>query len=261
MMRSNEGGQVRVAVLVVVAVVAVVVGVAVGVFIPQVHQAYVTQTETSTRHTTETKSQTVHMTETLFTTKTGTVAETQTITYTERATATETLKTSVVETITATETVPPVGYEAYSKFGFSFEYPEGMTILELGLLGSAPTDDSGVAVGTLENDEYEVITVAWVKSATVLPLESALEGALGAMETSPGLTDLEIGERVKTTKAGHRMLYQYFNVTLLAKQLFGVYGVWYCDMSQRLYQLYLMYSEEDVLPTYRRYLDSFVCHS
>lgn len=263
MMRSNQGGQVRGVVLVVVAVVAVVVGVAVGVFVPQVHQAYVTETETSTLHTTETESHTVHTTESLFTTatdtRTETITETEALTYTQKTTATEMLTTTIITTITPTETIPP-GYEVYSKFGFSFEYPEGMTILELGLLESAPTDDSGMALGTLENDEYEIITVAWTKMATAPPLESSLQAGLAAMETSPGATDLEIGELVETTKAGHRMLYQYFNVTILAKELYGIYGLWYCDMSERFYQLYLMYSEEDVLPIYQEYLDSFVCH-
>jgi len=103
MTKSNESGrksgQLKGTSLALVTVLAVVVGVAVGMYIPQVHQTYLTETQTSTLHTTETKSHTVHIIETLLTTRTNT--RTNTIT------ETRTLAT-IATTITTTEMIPPV---------------------------------------------------------------------------------------------------------------------------------------------------------
>jgi len=105
MTKSNESGrksgQLKGTSLALVTVLAVVVGVAVGMYIPQVHQTYLTETQTSTLHTTETKSHTVHIIETLLTTRTNT--RTNTIT------ETRTLAT-IATTITTTEMIPPVSH-------------------------------------------------------------------------------------------------------------------------------------------------------
>jgi len=264
-MKSSKGGSLKGVALALASIVGVVVGVVVGAFVPQVHQAYVTETETGTLHTTEIISHTLHTTETLFTTKTGmrieTITETEALTYTQRTTATQKLTTTIITTITPTETIPP-GYEVYSKYGFSFQYPRDMTISELGLLETIATNHSGMVVGELTNDRYEAILTGWIETdvaAGEYDLDTALERGFQGMEQTGGWTNLERGEMVETTKARHPMIYQHFNITIVGEAFYGIIGVWLCDTSQRLYQLHLIYSEEDPLPTYQRYLDSFVC--
>ena len=160
-----------------------------------------------------------------------------------------------------TQRVPPAPlarYETYSKYGFSFEYPEDMTISEQGLLEDRATDSSGMVLGTLENDKYELVFVGWMESAIAPSLEASLEVFLDVI--AEGKANFEIGELVETTKAGRRLIYQYYTFTIEGEASYGIHGVWYCDTNQRLYQLHLVYSEEDNLPIYQRYLDSFVCH-
>ena len=173
--------------------------------------------------------------------------------------------------------VPPVEYKTYSKYGFSFQYPKEMTMIEKGLLESTATDNSGIVLGQLRPEGLveridEHIVVGWLKSATAPDLEISLKDAFDALVKSEELEIRGKGKLVETTKAGHRMIYQYYTTygTTTAgpsyynfppKEVYGIYGVWYCDTKQRLYQLNLMYIEEkDILPIFQRYLDSFVCH-
>ena len=55
-------------------------------------------------------------------------------------------------------------YEAYSRFGFSFEYPEGMDIQEQGMGGiGIATITSGIVQGTLvKNMVPDIIGAIWI---------------------------------------------------------------------------------------------------
>jgi len=167
--------------------------------------------------------------------------------------------------------VPPVEYKTYSKYGFSFQYPERMTISEIGLLESTATDNSGIVLGQLRPEGLveridEHIVVGWLKSATAPDLEISLKDAFDALAKSKvppyNITSLEKGKLVETTKTGHRIMYQYYTTTLFVavRVQYGIYGVWYCDTNQRLYHLNLVWIGEDILPEFQRCLDSFVCH-
>ena len=75
-----------------------------------------------------------------------------------------------------------------------------------------------------------------------------------------GGTNIVRGHLVETTKAGHGLIYETFSCTAEGETWKGVYGAWYCDKSQRLYQLAVLYVEQTPLEEFQRYLDSFVCH-
>jgi len=167
--------------------------------------------------------------------------------------------------------VPPVEYKTYSKYGFSFQYPKEMTMIEKGLLESTATDNSGIVLGQLRPEGLveridEHIVAGWLKSATAPDLEISLKDAFDALAKSKvppyNITSLEKGKLVETTKTGHRMMYQYYTTTLFVavRVQYGIYGVWYCDTNQRLYHLNLVWIGEDILPEFQRCLDSFVCH-
>ena len=157
------------------------------------------------------------------------------------------------------------GYKTYSRYGFSFEYPQSFLLFEQGVLESQANDTSGLVYAALENEEFKSVFVGWVRAQEqVFDLEAGIEDGLKGME-GEGVASVERGELVETTKAGHRMLYQYYALTMTeGDKVFGIYGEWYCDKDQKVYILYTMNntisSKEDVLADYRSYLDYFVCH-
>ncbi len=154
-------------------------------------------------------------------------------------------------------TQTPKSQLTYSKYGFSFEYPKQMMISERGLFENTANDNSGIIVGELKNGGNEIILIGWLKSIVNIKLEPTLEGAFGGMNSSTGVTSLVKGEFVDTTKDGDRMIYQYYNISGENETMYGIYGVWYSDESQKLYQLNVMYSGGDVLLVYQKYVNSF----
>lgn len=156
------------------------------------------------------------------------------------------------------EEAPTPGFNKYSKYGLSFEYPKGMSISEQGMLESTATSSSGIVLGELSNYEDELITVGWLTIVSPPDLEVSMSAGFEGMEAEG--VDVDKGQLVTSTKAGHTMKYQYFTATAEGETFYGIFGVWYCGTSDRFYELILMYSEQDVLSTFQQYLDSFVCH-
>jgi len=153
------------------------------------------------------------------------------------------------------------GFEKFSAYGFSFEYPTGMTISVQGLLESTANGNSGMVIGEYQ-DPYEAVGVAWMKTVIEPDLSMTLDGAFAGMAQQEAVTSLETGELVETTVMGHHMIYQYFTMTVTGGETYyGIYGVWYCDDAQRLYTLSLTLDEAEPLPIYyQEYLDYFTCH-
>ncbi len=160
----------------------------------------------------------------------------------------------------------PSEHETYSKYGFSFDFPKGMSMSEQGMLESTATQSSGMVLGLLENGEIEIALIGWINTVAEPDLDGALEGALGGIKTE-GVTDVKVGQLLTTAKAGDTVKYQYFNMTVedttifgfavTHKNFYGIWGVWYNDATDRFYQLGFLYSEQNVLPKFQQYLDSF----
>ena len=79
-----------------------------------------------------------------------------------------------------------------------------------------------------------------------------------------GMGTLTEGMVVNTTKAGHELIYQYYKTTMLGMNISGVIGVFYCEDSQRVYQLLTMMfasdTEQEAIQYFQPYLDSFSGH-
>lgn len=153
--------------------------------------------------------------------------------------------------------------ERYSKYGFSFEYPKGMLISELGHLeNTTATSSSGILLGELSNDELELIKVGWLSTESAPDLEISLNDSFLSLEAE-GL-EVDRGQLVNSTKVnGHEMIYQYFDGTIAEALTFhGISGVWYCDINNKNYDFVVMYSgsEQDVLSKFQQYIASFICH-
>lgn len=160
---------------------------------------------------------------------------------------------------TQKDSTPSSGFNTYSRYGVTFEYPKGMAITEQGMLESIATDSSGMIIGELSRDEDEVIAVGWISMVTPPDdLTTSLADALEGMEDEDSAVDP--GQLVNSTKAGHIMMYQYFTAAIEGDNVNGIWAVWYCDTNHRFYELGLMYTEQNVLPKFQQYLNSFICH-
>jgi hypothetical protein len=156
------------------------------------------------------------------------------------------------------------GYERYSKFGFSFEYPEGMTLSEEGALTTSATDYAGIVTGELgHGDNFEVFSVVWL---AMTPAPDNLEEDMETFFKRAHNNDNAVkGKMVETTKAGHRMIRFNYTFTIPVEGIegYGTDGAWYCDIDNKFYILSLSFTTTKALdptPIFLRYLDSFVCH-
>ena len=159
------------------------------------------------------------------------------------------------------EEAPPTSsplFNTYSKYGFTFEYPKGMSITEKGMLESTATNSSGMVLGELKNGKSEEIMAGWISTVTAPDLEAGMEGGFTGMKNTGATVDK--GQIVYSTKSGHTMIYQYFNATVEGETWYGISSGWYCDTNDRFYMLLTMSSEQDVLPKFQQYLGSFICH-
>lgn len=164
---------------------------------------------------------------------------------------------------TPTLPVTPTEFNTYSRYGCSFEYPKQMSLTEEGhpVFGGEANESSGSLYGRRDNSDHEILMVSWFKveeGASVL--ESSLAGLREGMKQDQRYTELVTGDIIESESCGHRMLYQTLTFKYNGDQVYEVTGCWYCDASQRFYQLGVMYSEQDVKPLFQKYIDSFVCH-
>ena len=124
-------------------------------------------------------------------------------------------------------TPTPTQFNTYSKYGFSFDYPEAFSVEEIGSLGSENNDNSGLVQFLVENGETELCEVGWTAmtpdeiESCEGGLEGCLEGQIGIVfvvfETAAnytGIGSFEKGELLESTKAGHLMFYQYFGFNM-----------------------------------------------
>jgi ribosomal protein L37E len=148
-------------------------------------------------------------------------------------------------------------YATYSNYGFSIEYPSGMEIAEEGMFDPYPNDESGILMG-LSEDEAFMVAWTWTDVAPIIPeLEDAMDEGFLWMGWVVGV---ERGPFQYGTKSGHQTLYQSFTVSAYGETVHGIWGVWYCNYDQKVYQLMVICPDGMSQTLYNRYLDSFVCH-
>jgi hypothetical protein len=149
--------------------------------------------------------------------------------------------------------------ERYSKFGFSFEYPQGMEISEVGLEGEGTaTSSSGALLGDLTNDDIEFIKLSWQTIEPAPELEDSLNKSFQGIEAEGAY--VEKGQLVTSAQVdGHDMIYQYFTASVETLTFYGITGVWYCDTNNKSYEFILMHTQQDVLPKFQQYINSFAC--
>jgi len=154
--------------------------------------------------------------------------------------------------------IPSTGYDKFSAYGFSFEYPKLWYLSIEGGIETEANRQSGTVLA-YKFDESSTFMVVWADRTYPLDLELSLEGALEVLaETSTVLVE---GKRITSTINGHEIKYQDYTATLYGQTVNGVFSYMNCDKEQRVYGLTYMTTDEDALTPFLQCLDSFICHS
>lgn len=160
----------------------------------------------------------------------------------------------------------------YSKWGFSFDYPEEFMLSEVGVLEAVATDTSGMVLADkINGDEYENYGIAWMNMVKSFYEarggNESLPLGLDAMFDTMAMAGIGItrGEIAEETKLGHYIFYQYYIATNPdGDEPYGIGGTFYCDHSERLFDLDSMSTNsstnEEALEFFRPFLESVKCH-
>lgn len=159
-------------------------------------------------------------------------------------------------------TTPAREYETYSRFGLSFEYPEGMELREQGMGGiGIATITAGIVQGTLVEDEIpEIVGVLWIPFESSPLLEDILDMAFSQL--GEGNVVESRGTLVSTSKDDFEMLRQDFIMSEGGVPISGIVGAWYNPLAERVYlNFYLTLpdavSERGMLKRFDRLVSSF----
>ncbi len=158
----------------------------------------------------------------------------------------------------------PKTYHRYSRFGFSFDYPEGMEFSLGELLGGF--DHARPLSGDVQGmimQIPEVVGVIWFYADASPALDIFLDDLWVTAVEMGGFQDLSRGAIETSTKGGHEMATQAFDVTdYEGVSQTGIISVWFEEEEQRIYALYTVTLPDvaeqiDLSARFQLYLDSF----
>ena len=151
----------------------------------------------------------------------------------------------------------------YSKYGFSFEYPSGMTYGENGIWWNGSASEASGMVQAWDVLLPEVFGVIWDSAESPREPEAYLDKFFNVLE-SFGIEINDRGSLMTSVKDAHPMVYQYFNITERGLWSSGIIGGWYCETVNRVYTIWYStadtINQQDLLTVFHQYIDSFVCH-
>jgi CubicO group peptidase (beta-lactamase class C family) len=155
----------------------------------------------------------------------------------------------------------PTSFLRYSRFGLSFEYPEGMVFTTGNLLGgfdhACPL--FGDVQGFLEAVP-ETMGVIWVQFEGEPPFEALLDQLFTGAQEEVGLRDLETGDVTTSTINDRDVLSQAFEFKEDGVDSVGSLAIWYEGEDERIYVVYSMSpsaAQLDVQSNVQRYVESF----
>ena len=155
----------------------------------------------------------------------------------------------------------PTSFLRYSRFGLSFEYPEGMVFSTGSLLGGFDHAHPlhGDVQGSLEAVP-EIMGVIWARFEEEPPIEALLDHLFNSSQEDGGLQDLERGELVTFTINGREVLSQPFDFIEEGVDSTGSMTMWYEGEDTRIYVVYSIApsaAQLDVQSNVERYVESF----
>ncbi len=150
------------------------------------------------------------------------------------------------------------GYNTYSNYGFSFQYPKTWTISEHGLLDNAANSYSGIVTAQSTTSKNDLLLVGWTQSYNAIDPATVLSPAISGFQRGLGGTSLVMGQQgTTTTTAGYSVPYQPFSITVSGAQVNAVWSAWYSTHGARLYQLSVVTSGQDAISPFNAYLSTF----
>ncbi len=163
---------------------------------------------------------------------------------------------------------PPTTFSTdFSKYGFGFNYPQSLYITEMGMFDTEANYESGMVQATTISG-IELFQVAWFGSTLSFyelmgDSQELLDATFESM-SMPGIESINRGNILETTKAGHLVVYQNYTFELLGERIGGVVSIFYCDVSERVYQLITISDStsttQEAIEYFQSYLSSFVGH-
>ena len=167
-------------------------------------------------------------------------------------------QTNLLRPSSSAATHPLSGYNTYSNYGFSFQYPKTWTITEHGLFDSTADSNSGLVTAQSTTSQNDLVLVGWNHSVNTIDPSTVLTPAINGFQKGSGGTNLVIGQQgTTTTTAGYSVLYQPFSITVSGNNINAVWSAWYSTHGQRLYQLSVVTSGQDAMTSFNTYLSSF----
>ena len=155
----------------------------------------------------------------------------------------------------------PTSFLRYSRFGLSFEHPEGMVFTPGNLLGGFDRAHPlyGDIQGFLEAVP-ETMGVIWVQFEGEPPFDALLDQLFSGAQEDGGLQDLERGDVTTSTINDREVLSQAFEFKEDGVDSTGSMAMWYEGEDERIYVVYAMspsVAQLDVQSNVQRYVESF----
>ena len=164
-----------------------------------------------------------------------------------------------------TDLPPEAMHHTYAGHGFTFEYPSGVTVQEMPLLGQeAVSDRAGQVQFQLLSYPFELVEAVWLQAEPDPDLEAYLAAFVESASQQAGV-EVTVGEPRAFAKGDHEALYQPFDFQQQDFRLRGATVAWYCPQTQRVFFLSYAtnpeFSDQDVAARLQEHLDSFDCHA
>jgi CubicO group peptidase (beta-lactamase class C family) len=155
----------------------------------------------------------------------------------------------------------PTSFLRYSRFGLSFEYPEGMVFAPGNLLGGFDHAHPffGDVQGFLEAVP-ENMGVIWIHFEGEPPFNLLLDQLFAGAAEEGGLQDLVRGDVTTSTIDGREVLSQAFEFKEDGMDSVGSMAIWYEGEDERIYVVYSIAptaAQLDVQSNVERYVESF----
>jgi hypothetical protein len=144
-----------------------------------------------------------------------------------------------------------LGFSGYYMNGFSFEYPQNMTVSIGGLLDNTADADSGQVSGLNSEQGF---TLVYFHSVTAPDLGSAIDSAFSGLSSQGPVTE---GQRVTSLVQGHAMKYQTGTYTFSGNTFSVVYCYWYCPKTQMGFGFsYVTLSSQATMSGFQHFLNT-----
>lgn len=150
----------------------------------------------------------------------------------------------------------PTGTNVYSKFGFSFEYPPGVTLTEEGLYAATADANSGIVSWEVGDDFFGIVWAKmeiWGSEMAELNIDAEILG----FEMMGAVVEL-IGDKVTLEMSGFDVMYQLFEITMEGEEYNGIVGVWYCEPGTRAFNVDFFIAGAP-LPYLEDFMSTFSC--